>query len=148
MVTRISASVQHKPRDFTAVFHREGTKNPPSDIRTNIHHTSSLRRSSRSSSMQLEFTGHEIGRQKTCTRSHRLCGSTLDPHSRGSWRHVMVRAFGIPRFSSAASGRCGYPSVLGSILPLLPLLDPSSPASSAMRTALLLKNNIPQVLRV
>lgn len=35
----------------------------------------------------------EMGRQKTCAPSHRRCGSTLDPHSQGCWRHVMVRVW-------------------------------------------------------
>lgn len=43
--------------------------------------------------------GHEIGRQKTSRGPDRRCRSTHDPHSRGSWRHATVRAFGIPRLS-------------------------------------------------
>jgi len=65
----------------------------------------------------------------------RAAASPMRIHARSAFPGFLApchgaRRFGLPRFSSAASGWCGYPSVLGSIPLLLPLLDPRSPASA------------------
>jgi hypothetical protein len=74
---------------------------------------------------------------------------TLDPHSRGSWRHATACAFGILRLSSVASGRYKYSVLVVRVRSVVssPFLVRDLRSSSSATTTDFLLYTLPRVSR-